>query len=783
MRSHASGTSRKPSARSGIGRIAVTDIRPQVDGGARAARAVAGETVEVAATVFKEGHDVLAAEVVLRGPGPRGQRRRVRRAPMTEEVCGTDRFTAHITPDAEGVWTYRVEAWTDPLATWLRAARAKVAAGVEPDVTLLEGALLLERAAAALPADGSVTGRRARAVRQGATPRQGAGTPPPGPAGAGAGGPAEATANDATPGTPVPFGPAPTGGPGRAAVVSAGRGAARGRRRSFDPGDDRWDVYVKLADILRDSARPAAERLAEATSPWAADALARHPLRDHLTHGPALRLQVDRERALFGSWYEFFPRSEGARVVDGVMRSGTLRTAAERLGAIAAMGFDVVYLPPIHPIGTTHRKGPGNTLTAGPHDPGSPWAIGSPDGGHDAVHPDLGTLADFRAFVARARVLGLEVALDFALQCSPDHPWTTEHPEWFAHRPDGSIAYAENPPKQYQDIYPISFETDPEGIHRECLRVLRHWMDQGVRIFRVDNPHTKPLFFWERLLAEVRATDPDVLFLSEAFTRPPLLHSLARIGFHQSYTYFTWRTAKGEIERYLGELAGLDGSPAADYLRPNLFVNTPDILPEHLVTGGRAGFEIRAVLAATASPAWGVYSGFELLEAEPAAPGSEEYKDSEKYQYRPRDHAAAEAAGRSIGPLITRLNRLRRRHPALHRLRNLRFHATDNDQVICFSKRVVTADGEDTVLVVLTLDPHHVQRARITLDTGALGLRPTETFMVHDALGGGRYRWGRVNEVRLDPRARVARILTIRRAAASPGRPGRPGRPEKAVAR
>ncbi|MGW1892875.1 maltotransferase domain-containing protein [Streptomyces sp. NPDC002004] len=695
--SHASSKSRKSSAGSGIGRIVVTDIRPQVDGGARAARAVAGEAVDVAATVFKEGHDVLGAEVVLWGPGPRRKGRRVRRVPMTEAVRGTDRWTAVITPDTEGTWTYHVEAWTDPLATWLRAARAKVAAGVEPELTLLEGALLLERAAGRLTAERRTTGR--------------------------------------------------------------------GHSHDFEAADDPCDVYVKLADILRDPARPPAERLAQATSPWAAEALAAHPLREHLTRSPGLPLQVDRERALFGSWYEFFPRSEGARVVGGRMRSGTFRTAAERLDAIAAMGFDVVYLPPVHPIGTTHRKGPGNTLTAGPHDPGSPWAIGSPDGGHDAVHPDLGTLDDFRAFVARARDLGLEVALDFALQCSPDHPWVTQHPEWFAHRPDGSIAFAENPPKQYQDIYPVSFETDPEGILQECSRVLRHWMAQGVRIFRVDNPHTKPLFFWDRLLADIRATDPDVIFLSEAFTRPPMLQSLARIGFHQSYTYFTWRTDKTEVEEYLGELAGLDGNPAADYLRPNFFVNTPDILPAHLVTGGRAAFEIRAVLAATAGPTWGVYSGFELCEAEPAAPGSEEYKDSEKYQYRPRDHAAAEATGRSLAPLITRLNRLRRRHPALKRLRNLRFHTTDNDRVICFSKRAATEDGgEDLVLVVLTLDPHRAQRARITLDTEALGLRPADTFMVHDALGGGRYRWGRTNDVLLDPRGSVARILLVRTA-------------------
>ncbi len=678
----AAGSARRSGA-GGRDRITVVDVRPQVDGGARAARAVPGETLEVSATVFTDGRAVLVGEVVLRGPAPGGKRRRrVLRVPMSERVPGTDRFVADVAVDAEGLWTYHVTAWVDPLATWLDAARLKIPAGVDCEQTLLEGAALLERAARVLCED----------------------------------------------------------------TASC---------------DDTVDVLRKLTDTLRDPARPPAERLAELTGPAAA-ALERHPLREHVVRGADLPLRVDRERALFGSWYEFFPRSEGARTGDGVTRSGTFRTAAQRLDAVAAMGFDVVYLPPVHPIGHSRRKGPGNSLTAGPDDPGSPWAIGSAAGGHDTVHPDLGSLDDFRAFVDRARALGLEIALDFALQCSPDHPWVTEHPEWFAHRPDGSIAHAENPPKQYQDIYPLSFETDPDGIHRECLRILRHWMALGVRIFRVDNPHTKPLFFWERLLAEVRASDPDVLFLAEAFTRPPMLQALARIGFHQSYTYFTWRTGKTEIEAYLSELAGLDGTPAADYLRPNLFVNTPDILPAHLVDGGRAAFAIRAVLAATAGPTWGVYAGFELYEAQPAAPGSEEYKDSEKYQYRPRDHAAAEAAGDSLAPLITRLNRLRRQHPALRRLRNLRFHRTDNDHVICFSKRAVTDEGEDTVLVVLSLDPHRPQRARLTLDTEALGLGPTDTFLVHDVLGGGRHRWGRTGEVRFDPAGRIARVLTVR---------------------
>ncbi|MDX2806387.1 alpha-amylase family glycosyl hydrolase, partial [Streptomyces scabiei] len=458
-----------------------------------------------------------------------------------------------------------------------------------------------------------------------------------------------------------------------------------------------------------------------------------------------------RERALFGSWYEFFPRSEGTPA----QPHGTFRTAARRLPAIAAMGFDVVYLPPIHPIGTTFRKGRNNTLSPTPDDVGVPWAIGSPEGGHDSIHPDLGTLDDFDHFISEARALGMEIALDFALQCSPDHPWVDKHPEWFHHRPDGTIAHAENPPKKYQDIYPIAFDADLPGLITETTRILRHWMDHGVRIFRVDNPHTKPVVFWEQVIADINATDPDVIFLAEAFTRPAMMHTLAATGFQQSYTYFTWRTTKQELTEYATELAG----EAAAYMRPNFFVNTPDILHAFLQEGGRPAFELRAVLAATLSPTWGIYSGYELCENTPLKPGSEEYLDSEKYQLRPRNWDTAARDGRTIAPLIGKLNEIRRRSPALRQLRDLHFHHADQEAVIVYSKRA----GSNTVLVVVNLDPHHTQEATVSLDMPHLGLDWHESVLVRDELTGEVYTWGRNNYVRLEPGRSPAHVLTVLR--------------------
>ncbi|MEO7195537.1 MAG: alpha-1,4-glucan--maltose-1-phosphate maltosyltransferase [Pseudonocardiaceae bacterium] len=511
-------------------------------------------------------------------------------------------------------------------------------------------------------------------------------------------------------------------------------------------------ALTAAAAALRDAKHPLDERVGPALAAPVTQILATDPLRDLITRGATHKVWVDRSRALFGSWYEFFPRSTGGRDAQGNPVHGTFATATAELDRVAGMGFDVVYLPPIHPIGEMNRKGPNNTTHAGPDDVGTPWGIGSAEGGHDAVHPQLGTLEDFDVFLARAGELGMEVALDFALQCAPDHPWVKEHPEWFTTRPDGTIAYAENPPKRYQDIYPLTFDADRQGAYAEMLRVLLFWVQRGVRIFRVDNPHTKPPDFWQWLIWQVKDQHPDVLFLAEAFTQPARLYGLARLGFTQSYTYFTWRTGKQELTEYGTELAS-----RVDEMRPNFFVNTPDILHESLQRGGPDMFAIRAALAATLSPSWGVYSGFELFENTPAAPGSEEYLNSEKYQLRPRDFAAALAAGHSLEPWIAQLNAIRRAHPALHQLRTLRFHRVDNDSLLAYSK-TDPASG-DTVICVVTLDPFNTVSGTVWLDLSVLGMDPQDRFDAHDEVSGETYNWGHSNFVQLQPWRRVVHIL------------------------
>ena len=488
-------------------------------------------------------------------------------------------------------------------------------------------------------------------------------------------------------------------------------------------GDEAADLETKLDAVLH---------------PRLLEAVERNPERRDFVAGPPLSVEVERERARFGAWYELFPRSWGG--FDGVRA---------QLPRLAELGFDVIYLPPIHPIGHTNRKGKNNALTAGPEDPGSPWAIGSELGGHEAIDPSLGDVASFEALVAAAREEGMEIALDFAIQCSADHPWLKQHPEWFNHRPDGTLKYAENPPKKYQDIYNLNFDSeDWKGLWEALRDIVLLWVERGVRVFRVDNPHTKPLPFWEWLIAEVRAAHPDVIFLAEAFTRRAKMMALAKLGFSQSYTYFTWKNRKWELTSYVEELA----YATADYARPNFFANTPDILTEYLVDGGPPAFEARLVLAATLSPTYGIYSGFETFDNVPVRPGSEEYVDSEKYQLRER------TLDGPLLPLIARINRARRENPALQLLSNIAWLETENDSLIAYAKR----SGDNTVIVAVNLDPHHTQEGVVNVPAW-LGTAPA--FKVRDLLDDQRYDWsiGR-NYLRLAPGQRMAHVMRVERS-------------------
>ena len=515
-------------------------------------------------------------------------------------------------------------------------------------------------------------------------------------------------------------------------------------------GADRRRLEARLAEIhaTDDSDRRSRLLLNEEV----AEILGAHADRDAATrYDRELEVVVDRPLARFAAWYEMFPRSQSG----APGRHGTFRDCIERLPDIAAMGFDVLYLPPIHPIGRSYRKGRNNALEAAPGDPGSPWAIGNEHGGHKAIEPALGTLADFRAFLRASRDHGLEVALDYALQCSPDHPWVTEHPEWFHHRPDGTIKYAENPPKKYQDIYPLNFYgREREALWEEAKSILLYWIEQGVRIFRVDNPHTKPLPFWSWLIGEIQAVHPDVVFLAEAFTRPRVVQALAKVGFTQSYTYFTWRNFKQEMTDYLTELTQ---GEMAEYFRGNFFVNTPDILPPILQQGGPPAFKMRLALAATLSSVYGIYSGYELCE-NAAIPGTEEYMDSEKYELKVRDW---DAPG-NIKPHVARLNRIRRENRALHEYRNLVFYESDDEHVLCYGKRSV--DGGNAVLVAVNLDPFAPHETRVRLPLAALGIDPDESFQAHELITDARHLWkGPAQRIRLDPGQEPAAIFRLER--------------------
>jgi starch synthase (maltosyl-transferring) len=678
-----------------VGRIGIDDVEPVVSGGRYPAKAVVGEVVPVRATVWREGHDAVAATMVVRYHGTANPQlvddparpaapepvpienvvspaARVKPQVITMSPGRTpDVFHGQFTPDSVGLWTFRVDGWGDPIATWRRGVTAKLDAGqgeAELSNDLLVGARLLERAAAGTP------------------------------------------------------------------------------RKLRDP-------LLDAAARLREPGDPFT-RAGAALAPEVVELLDRYPLREVLTRGEQHGVWVDRPLARFGSWYEFFPRSTGGWDNNGNPVHGTFATATKGLPRVARMGFDVVYLPPIHPIGKVHRKGRNNSVTAAPNDVGSPWAIGSEEGGHDAVHPALGTIEDFDDFVAAARDQGMEIALDLALQCAPDHPWAKAHPEWFTVLPDGTIAYAENPPKKYQDIYPINFDNEPAGLYEEVLRVVRYWISHGIKVFRVDNPHTKPPNFWAWLIGEVKNEDPDVLFLAEAFTRPARLYGLAKLGFTQSYTYFTWRTSRSDLTEFGEQIA-----EHADYARPNLFVNTPDILHASLQHSGPGMFAIRAVLASTMSSAWGVYSGYELFEHRPVREGSEEYLNSEKYELRPRDVEAALADGESLEPFLSRLNEIRRVHPALQQLRTIKFHYPDNEAIIAYSKfDPVTGDQ---VLMVVTLNAFGPEETTLWLDMAALGMEPYDRFWVRDEITGAEYQWGQSNFVRIEPAKAVAHVLNM----------------------
>ena len=618
------------------GRIVIDGIRPRTPTGRYPAKAVVGERVTVSATIFKDGHDILAAQVRMGDQC----------SPMI--AVGNDEWRGPVWPETLGLSQLIVEAWTDRQATWAHKTKVKLDAGQDIAVEIAEGIALFESRD-----DGDPDAHRALAGLEQGMVALALVTPLPGPQGA-----ADLTVS----------GPAP--------------------------------------------------------------------------------LWVERERGLVGAWYELFPRSYGG-----------FKGTEQRLGPVAGMGFDVLYLPPIHPIGVTERKGRNNTLGAGLDDPGSPWAIGSLDGGHTAIDPALGTFDDFAHLVAAAGEYGIEIALDYALQCSPDHPWVSGHPEWFHHRPDGSIAYAENPPKKYQDIYPINFWPDDDADRRAlwdaCKEILDFWIGKGVLIFRVDNPHTKPIAFWEWLLAEVRAEHPEAVFLAEAFTRPKVMAKLAEVGFSQSYTYFTWRTEQHGPEglrAYVEELAG----DKADYMRPNFWPTTPDILSGPLRQGPPAAFIQRLLLAATMSPSWGMYSGYELCENEPASPTNEEFLFSEKFEVRHRDFDRPD----SLAPLVAAVNAIRRRHPALQRLRRTTLHHSDNPLILAYSK--VSDDGSDVVLVVISLDPYHMQHTSLALDLEAMGLPSDRPYAAHDELSGETYEWAGPNPyVRFEPWGRVAHILHL----------------------
>ncbi len=644
-------------------RVVIEALSPQIDCGRFSIKRVVGETVVVEASVFADGHDHVACQLLYW----RENDKAMQSSPMIP--LGNDRWRGEFRVVNVGRYEYTVEGWIDRFTTWRSDLIKRIDAGQDIHVDLLIGAQIVQDVAS------------------------------------------QATGEDA-----VLF-----------------RQCVRQLRENKDEESSKNAALD--AELLQ--------------------AVQRYPERHLATrYEQRLAVVVDREKARFSTWYEIFPRS--CSTEPGL--HGTLRDCEAKLPYIAAMGFDVVYLPPIHPIGHTFRKGKNNSVSAQPDEVGSPWAIGSEEGGHTSVHRQLGTLEDFKKFISSAKSYGLEVALDIAFQCTPDHPYVKKHPEWFRTRPDGTIQYAENPPKKYQDIFPIDFESSEwHALWMELKEVVLFWMKQGVRIFRVDNPHTKPFSFWEWFITEIKNEDPEVLFLAEAFTRPHVMYRLAKVGFSQSYTYFTWRNTKEELTDYFNELTQTE---VREYFRPNLWPNTPDILPEFLQVGGRPAFMIRFILAATLGASCGIYGpAYELCENAPYQPGSEEYLNSEKYEIKHRDLNAPW----SLKDFIARINRIRKQNPALQSDRNLRFHGTDNPSLLCYSK--TTDDLSNSIVVIVNLDSFRAQSGWIDLDLNSLGIDPAHSFEVHDLLGEGRYLWnGARNYVELLPESLPAHILHVRRS-------------------
>ncbi len=684
----------------GRSRVVIENMEPVVDGGRFALKRIAGERLDVRVDIFTDGHDEVRAVLHWRPAGD-GPWRAVELRPT-----GNDGWTARLMLADVDRFEYAFEGWIDHFRSWHRDLKKRIAAGQDVAVELEIGARLLDAAAKRAEDTLAKCG-------------------------------------------PFPF----LASAGEAVFARTSAAAAAPTGANPSPSDSSGDAAQLRgwAAALRDEPGAAA-RAAGGESDALAALVDRYPDRGLATRSTTLAVVVDRERARFSAWYEMFPRSTTSQPGG----HGTFRDLIARLPYVAELGFDVLYLPPIHPIGAAYRKGKNNSLVAQPGEPGSPWAIGAAEGGHKAIHPQLGSLSDFRDLVTQARQRGIDVALDIAFQCSPDHPYVTEHPSWFRARPDGTIQYAENPPKKYQDIYPFDFETDDWQSQWEELRgVFEYWCEQGVRVFRVDNPHTKPFPFWEATITDVKRRFPETIFLSEAFTRPKIMYRLAKLGFTQSYTYFTWRNGRQEFVEYFTELTQ---TKVADFFGPNLWPNTPDILPEHLQHGGRPAFVGRLILAATLGASYGIYGpAYELQEHLPLKPGSEEYLDSEKYEIRLWDLKRAD----SLRSVIARINRIRRENPALQDNRSLRFHDAANDQLLCYSKR--DARTGNLVVVVVNLDFHATQRGFVDLPLDSLGIAGDRPYEMWDMLADARFTWrGSRNFVELDPGLASGHVFLVR---------------------